>query len=249
MKKFLVAGLAAFMFSGCAKDKKDGDCRLIRFTSYSASGQTGQTVSHSYDGTGRISGIQVINNGITSTFSLTYTPDSVVSLSQGQRLTYYLNSSGLADSSHLIFLEPNPNGLGFRDFYTYDAAGFMTSHRNIFLQVYNGSVIRDTSMQTFTISNGNLTRLVDNSSDTRFFYTEKERKNNRLLPPFLNYDQGMPFLGKVSRNLLDHSEASTGQVAYSFQYQINGNGNVTRFSHSYTGTPLGFYEFSYNCSD
>src|SRR3954470_13887315 len=137
MKRVLCMILVALLFFGCIKEKADGDCRLVHYTTYMApAGSTYQMndVSLVYDNQGRLQAVKIQNQSpmlpLQETF--TYFQDSVVSQQGAEHRVYYLNSAGLADSSRLYFTDANPNGLAFRDFYTYNAEGFMTSHLSIF---------------------------------------------------------------------------------------------------------------------
>src|SRR5690349_1311812 len=111
MKRIIYMGLPVFIISGCVKEKGDGDCRLIRTTSYSGSGVEATTTSIEYNGDSKISLIRIQNSFSTSTTSYSYFADSIVALSGSVRTTYFLNASGMADSSRVFNSGYNPDKL------------------------------------------------------------------------------------------------------------------------------------------
>ena len=226
--------LIIFAF-GCNKNKKDS-CVIVKIaTSYN--GNPSSIISYVYDEKGRL---KRMSDSQGSSTDFQYFPDSVVSLQTNTRTVYYLNNSGYADSSKVRFTV-NPNQLAFDSRYTHNAEGFLTEERIIFSQSYNGSILRDTSYNRFTIANGNVMKVqYANSPEIIYEYSPMEARHY-----LLNAGQ-LPFLGKSSKNLILKTLLSNGSVQSSFSYQLDADGNVSRSTETFSNA-LWVHDFTYSC--
>ena len=178
-------------------------------------------INYQYDANGRIK--KNFAEGWTEVYD--YYPDSVVVTSAANatsssyvRMTYFLNSAGVATSAKRIY-NPNPNSLQLDDMYTYDAAGYLITERSIFSQLYNGSILRDTTFRTYTVLNGDIIKKTEtNSVDMLYRYSSDAMPDNvQYLNPFPSR-QGS-FLGRHVAHLItraDPNATGDGGISYSF---------------------------------
>lgn len=224
MRIFAIIGIFTFVMAGCKKDSTS-DCVLYQ-SIFNNNPTT--TSTYEYDDQGRIKSITGTNNNKQE---YTYYKDSVVFTAGNTRTTYYLNSNGLSDSAIVVF-NPNPNGLGFNNSYTYNSEGYLVGSREIFKQVFNGNILRDTTYSQFTYENGNLTKAIQTgSAETHYEYTTLAAGPNSL------YQPGAPetgaFLGKRSKNLLSKSMDQAGNFLYTYSYKFDSHKNVTRRTETF----------------
>jgi YD repeat-containing protein len=233
IKQFLIL-LAIFAYS-CEKDKNQ-NCTIVKIVS-TYNGNPTSILNYEYDDQGRI---KRITDSQGSTTEFQYLKDSIVTLQPNTRSVYYLNNSGYADSSKVRYTV-NPNQLALDNKYTYNSDGFLIEERTIFSQFYNGSILKDTSYNRFTIANGNIIKAqYPNSPEILYEYSSQEAKHY-----LVNLSQ-LPFLGKSSKNLILKTLYSNGATQSSFTYQFDGDGNVSRSTESFPNASS-IRDFTYSC--
>ncbi len=244
MKKILWIPLLSLALAACVKDKQEGECRLSHYRNYGNQGMPGADLSLHYNSEGQIT-VMERPSGLQSQIS--YFTDSVVSIEGLNHTTYFLNAAGLADSSKTRYSEPNPNLLSHAAYYSYNSDGYLVFSRSIFSQLFNGSIIKDTTEHSYTVSSGNVTSMKTGTHEIRFIYSDKIAKNNPFLPPFRAVHTGLSIMGKNSLNLVAREETPSGEVLTSYDYQLHGNGNVTRLFQTYSVGHRRFHEYVYDC--
>jgi YD repeat-containing protein len=235
MRKLFIPFFILALFANCNKDKIS-DCRLISLQNSS----TGTQVKYGYDGQGRI--IKVSDGTLITT--LDYFKDSVV-LSDGT--TYFLNSAGLATSSKLKF--KSPELLSLEGDYTYDNEGYLIKVQQVFSQLYNGNILRDTSILNFTIQNGNIVKQTNSQGnfETFYEYSSKEHRQNSAFT--MNIFSPWPFLGKSSKNLVSTAKDGQGNVIYAAKYSFDSKGNLAkRIMTSPNNAVSGSIQYNYQCN-
>jgi hypothetical protein len=241
MKKLSYPVLALFVFAAVScKKSGSSNCRLSFENHYDNGGVLVTATSYHYDDLGRVTRM---TNGQFVT-NLVYYTDSIVRMEGGETTTYYLNSNKMAFLSRTSF-SPNPLLLAFEDSYTYDAEGHLTQVREIFSQLYNGSILRDTSFINFTMQNGNIIK----ESGTAMEDLNYEYANLQAPEHIAIIQKGLftwSFLGKPSRNLVSRITNNSGQVLTEYQYQFDSFGNIQKTS--FTGSNgSGSIQYGYNC--
>jgi len=186
------------------------------------------SVNYQFDANGRIK--RMMAKDWTDVYD--YFTDSVVimgstALSGTVRTTYFLNSAGLAVSAKRIFI-PNPNSLQDDYLYTYDAAGYLISEREIFSQLYNGNILRDTTFRTYTVTNGDIIKKTEtNATDQMFEYSADVMPDNvPMLNPFPSREGS--FLGRHPIHLVSKSDAN-------YSYSFDRGKKVSERKSSYPG--------------
>jgi hypothetical protein len=234
MRRFFILVFISGLLTNCSKDKAS-DCRLVSLQ-YSNSSSL---VKYGYDAQGRI--IKVANG--TSIITLDYFKDSVVT-SDG--ITYFLNSAGLAVSSKVKF--NSPELLSLEGNYAYDNEGYLIKVQEVFSQLYNGNILRDTTLQSFTVQNGNIVKQTNSHGTTEYFeYSSKEARQNSAFA--MNVFSPWPFLGRSSKNLVSTVKNGQGNVMYEAQYFFDSKGNLSnRILSSPDNSISGTMQFNYQCN-
>jgi YD repeat-containing protein len=170
--------------------------------------------------------ISSIHDTIQYIISLEYT-DKEVRISYSDKLIdiYFLNESGLADSSGLEY--------GFRTYYTYDNNGYLVSIR------------KNNGHTSFEYSNGNMSMFRTGMWNKGYY------SYSPLLPNLvdLEYLRGA-YLGKINKNLktsvkLTFASASNTTTSF-FNYEINSSGLVTRLIQSWENShSRHIYDYEY----
>jgi hypothetical protein len=248
MKALLSFVLLLFIIVGCKKNRNYGSCRMTQLQNFD-NGIMVSAVTYEYDVQGRIKKINQANSYINT---YDYFADSVVLIGTSQqrgssRTTYFLNSSGQAISAKTS-LNPNPYGLQFDNLYTYNSDGYLIAEREIFSQVYNGNILRDTFYTNYTIVNGNVTKATrTNSPDFTYQYTGNILPDNIPgLNPFPSREGS--FKGKHPNNLV--SNVISGGNTDNYSYSFDRRGNVSELKVSSAGLPSTIRKtvFHYDCN-
>ena len=224
----------------CHKNK-DFNCSVVSVQDVKSNSIT----NYQYDNNQRVTKVTSSTSPVIS--SIIYFADSVVESDNTSTSTYYLNNAGLATASQTNI--SGPNDLSFTDFYTYNNEGYLTKVIQIFSQVYNGNIIKDTSFFNFTIQNGNIVKeqIIQNGNvdEENYDFINIEAKANisYLLKPFYNYE----YLGKPSKNLVSTVNDKNGNLSYSVSYQFDFSGNIilTNTTGS-SGTTILHYNYQCN---
>jgi len=201
------------LLTACNKKNTYSICDLTQVEIISDGSPT-TFINYQYDANGRIK--RVITGPGADVYE--YFTDSVVVISAATgppssgRMTYSINSAGLATTARLTF-NPNPNSLQIDYLYNYDAAGYLISEREIFSQLYNGVIIRDTTFRNYTVANGDIIKKTEtNSTDIIYEYSADVMPDNvPMLNPFPSREGS--FLGKHPVHLVSNGE---GNYSYSF---------------------------------
>ena len=226
-------------FLGCKKENNQ-HCLLVS-THSSGNGNT-QISLLTYDSLERIKSISTGGQGVVS---YTYFKDSVVEQNLGQHKVYYLNPSDLATSSRTTF-NPNPNGVQLDDSYTYNGEGYLVDQQEIFTQLYNGNILKDTVIYHYTIQGGNVVKLQGTNTEDLII----EYGSDLATSPFINYlfiNEALPFLGKPSTNLAIRTKNNYGGVNSSISYGRDSRGNVILRTNSNANGSF-TTSYSYQCN-
>ena len=221
MRKFTVLAVISFALASCKKDSAS-NCTLYQ-TSYKDIPTS--TSTYEFDDQGRLKAVTESGNNARQEYN--YYKDSVVVTVGGTRTTYYLNSNGLANSAIITF-NPNPDGLGFNNTYTYNSEGYLTESQEIFKQNHNGVTLRDTGNTRFTYENGNLIKAIyawGGPVEIHYEYTTIEAVHSFFQP---GLQETGSFLGKRSKNLLSQTKDQAGNILSTYSYEFDSNGNVTK---------------------
>lgn len=168
----------------------------------------------------------IAHDTIKYTLSIEYTNKEVRIFSSDKLANiYFLNESGLADSSGL--------GYGFRTYYTYDKNGYLVSIRD------------NTFYRSFEYSNGNRSMFREGMWNKGYY------SYSPLLPNLidLEYLRGA-YLGKINKNLktsikLTFASASNTTTSF-YNYEINSRGLVTRVIQSWENSnSRHIYDYEY----
>jgi hypothetical protein len=224
------------LFLGCSKNDntqqndQTNNSLIKTINIYDTTGTWLSTVSYEYDSQKRLNKFyakthESINDTIRETYSMEYSPTFIVlkkTLSSSNqfcdKITYYLNTYGLADSSiHVIILSASDSSILSNNSYQYNSEG------NIMTRVsyVNGS---DPMTTAYYYSNSNVDYVTfspsNPSSNKEQFYYELLHINT------LSYSNvGIRFLGKSSQNPLIRAkfESLNMDIAkYSYEYDQSG---------------------------
>lgn len=213
-----------FLFSACTKNSEKRNQQPIRVDTY-WDGKLQWVTYYEYDNMQRIKKITSSLPGSSTQgylYTYEYYNDSVVFNEPNERTTYFLNNAGLATSAVTNFIG-NPNSLSFDYTFTYDPNGYLIEKREIFSQLYCGTILRDTNFIYYTITNGNITKeFGTNIADINFEYSSmpsRERFN-----AFTSRRES--FLGKTSVNLISGAKDNTGQITSTYEYDIELGGKI-----------------------
>jgi hypothetical protein len=165
-----------------------------------------------------------------------------------------MNNKDRADSSVTTY-RPDAGQYQKKSYYSYDAEGFLISQQDTRYQLYNGSVYRDTVTSSFTISNGNISKISSSyyGGELIFEYSSLPRPAN---VPFLYGPAGVftingnpELLGRQSKNLESGSAFSPNGIMYNYTYTVDANGLITKMVQSKKGTGefINSAGFQYNC--
>jgi hypothetical protein len=230
MRILLFASCLCILFAGCNKKNTYSICDMTQVEIINEGSPTA-FINYQYDAAGRVK--KVFYGAGTDDYA--YFPDSVVVTTTSSnippgygRMTYFLNSAGLATSAKRTF-NPNPNGIQFDDVYTYDAAGYLIAERSIFSQLYNGNILRDTTYRTYTVMNGDIVKKTEtNSTDVVYEYSADAMPDNI---PYLNNfpSREGSFLGKHPVHLMSKGEGSNS-------YSFDRGKKVSQMNVTFQGT-------------
>ena len=227
---------------GCHKNKAF-DCSIVSVQDV----KSNNIINYQYDNNQRLTKLSSSTYPPQDINSIIYFADSVVAFDNTSTSTYYLNNAGLATTSQTNI--SGPNNLSFTDFYTYNNEGYLTNVIEIFSQLYNGNIIKDTTFFNFTIQNGNIVKeqIIKNGNvdEENYDFINVEAKANisYLLKPFYKYQ----FLGKPSKNLVSTVKDKNGNLSYSVSYQFDGLGNISQTTTgNSTGTTILHYNYQCN---
>ena len=246
MKSFILAISTSLFLISCKKNvDNNNNCKLAQKNDYS-SGTISSSYLYEYDDMNRVKKITNTYNSTSIVTNFTYSPDSVVALSNN-RHTYFLNNNGLADSSALI-VPGSPEQIKLYYKYTYNSAGYLVSERQIFSQVYNGNIILDTTIISYTIANGNLVKITDSQStdETTFEYSNQLRPDNNF--ELTAQPNKFSFLGTSSKNLL--SKVLIGSsISAEVSYEKDKKGNIIKQTNrNSTNGQIAIIEYLYLCN-
>ena len=234
MRNLLYFLFCCALFCSCKK-QSDRNCQLTSVQS----GDISPTITtYEYDQQGRIVKVTVTSVPI----SLTYYSDSIVVDNASWIITYNIASSGLATTSKIRFLFPNPNQMTSEDNYTYDAEGYLIQARNISSQLVNGITIRDTFNARFTIQNGNITEYWSNNVKIGAYeYTNLIAKENMAFTTHPIYQ--WPFLGRFSKNLMSSMTSSNGPSTFEYEFDDEKNIIKRKEFKGLPGPAISYYNY------
>ena len=248
MKRLSLPVFIVFLFSGCKKndniEEKKGKC-LLEKAIVSFSNDPGWTASFEYDENDRL---KTLIDG-PSILSYAYFKDSVViTTNANSRTTYFLNSQGLAMTGKTT-LPTSQDESQLDHTFTYNAEGYLIRHRQILSRLYLGNVIRDTTIEEFTIVNGNVVNAKSITpgvtSENEYEYSMAKMNANN---PFLNEFPSShgDFLGKAPVNLVVKEKVKDGATVADISYVYDAKGNIKTktAANSYVTE---YIEFHYRC--
>lgn len=245
MKKVLPF-LLLLSFSGCKK-KNSGDCEFVQ-TDFYYNGTKQQFNTYSYDDKGRISQFLIHQAPKNDTVTYRYYADSIVLDYGASYAVYFLRPDGLASGGYLN-LKVNPDQLYSEYKFTYNAEGYLVEFRDIFSQLYLGSIIKDTTYYYYTISGGNVVKETGNrSGELNFEYNTQ--LNDTRIPDLSSFPfRTGPFMGKRSRNLVSVIKDNTGARLSSFTYITDNSGKIIEKQIvPYIATNTASEKYIYNCN-
>lgn len=248
MKRFYVPIFLMFLFSGCKKndtnEEKNGKC-LLETVNVNFNNSSGWIASFEYDEKARLK--TFIDDLSTSSYA--YFKDSVViTTNANSRTTYFLNSQGLAITGKTAFpLSTDQSQIDHT--FAYNAEGYLIRNMQILSRLYLGSVLKDTTIENFTIVNGNVVSLKTITPSVTFenqyeYSAAKMNTNN----PFLNEFPSShgSFLGKAPVNLVVKEKVKDGNTVGDMSYTYDAKGNIITKTVVNPYTTM-FIEFHYRC--
>ncbi len=248
MKSLFAPIFLMFLFSGCKKnnsnEEKNSKC-LLETVNVNFSNSSRWVASFEYDEKARL---KTFIDG-PSTSSYTYFKDSVViTTNTNSRTTYFLNSQGLAITGKTTFpLGTDQSQIDHT--FAYNAEGYLIRNMQVLSRLYLGSVLRDTTIENFTIVNGNVVSLKTITPSVTFenqyeYSIVKMTANN----PFLNKFPSShgSFLGKAPVNLVVKEKVKDGDTVGDMSYTYDAKGNIITKTVANSYTTM-FIEFDYRC--
>lgn len=246
MKKILYfLPILVVAFSACKK-KRTETCQFNQ-TDFYYNGSRQSYSTYSFDDRGRISQYIMHQAPTNDTMTYRYTTDSVVVDYGGSYAVYFLRPDGLASHGYLN-LKVNPNQLYNEYTFTYDAEGYLVQSRDIFSQLYLGSILKDTAYYYYTISNGNLVKETSNRADELNFEYNTQLNDPNIPDLSMHPFRLGPFMGKRSRNLVSAIKDNTGTRLSSFTYVIDNSGKILEKKIvPFIATNTASEKYNYNC--
>lgn len=239
MKKVLFClPILVLALSACKKDDavQASSCRVLQ-SQYSLNGVSYAASQYEFDGSGRLSTMVFSNQASTYNYQYTYYPDSVVLAQVNQRTVYYLNAQGLAASATMVTSGFPASGMRTDYTYTYNFQGYLVADRAILTQYVGGVPRYDTSSTSYTIENGNITRMQSSDgNDYRYSYTGLPLTYN--IPefnPFLS-NRG-EFLGRKPANIVSEMNINSGLYMESYSYTSGADNRVTEKTVTRSNAP------------
>lgn len=231
------------MLLSCTKSDPNIDNSEFKIASINHSQLNGPHVNFDYYPDGKLKKYEYVddNYGIYEYFN-----DSIVlkcySLSSSNTKineieytrTYYINSSGMADSSKTTY----PDQQNIQTTYEYDTNGFLVRTLEGDWEIIN-TVLDENVTYTASYYNGNLL-----TSESFEHFGDKLNNTNTSLFNCFDYSKtGTGFLGKFGKNLQKKSVFTNSGTHYTYEYSYNFDerGRITKMTVS-TGN---YYSITY----
>jgi hypothetical protein len=244
MRNLYLIIFAIILALSCKKDNSPFKCKVTQLKVHS-NGALAYSVRYFYIDDGKFEKIVSGTTNQVSSLTFEYFKDSIVTSDAVGRTTYFLNNLGLADSSK-THLKSNLNEESLESSYKYDVQGYLIEHKEIHIRSFDRSILRDTNFTYQTISDGNIIKRWGTSlQETHYEYLEKELINPTTSLSNSGY---FLFLGKPNRNLLSKNTDGNGNIIYTYAYEFDSRGNVSKITTQPSAGNVGTLEYLYNCN-